>query len=280
MNYCDYLFYDFETGSANPHRCQPIQLACVPIHGRKLEIIEDTFCSLIQPVFNLEECDKYNLDPISDEALEINKIKREDLEKAPPLKLVWSQFGDFINQYNYKKTKWTAPVKCGYNNTRFDDVIIDRIAGGQNRHLQIISNDLKTNINNLVSEIRSSKDEDSQGNHVPVYENDNLVMELCKLSKKIFRENEPYKFGPWDGECTLFHPRDSIDLMKIMFWFTENIGEVRSLSMDSMREWLGLTSDGAHSADVDVLQGAQILTRFLRYTRKCSTAAKFKGAFK
>ena len=86
MNYCDYLFYDFETGSANPHRCQPIQLACVPIHGRKLEIIEDTFCSLIQPVFNLEECDKYNLDPISDEALEINKIKREDLEKAPPLK--------------------------------------------------------------------------------------------------------------------------------------------------------------------------------------------------
>lgn len=201
---------------------------------------------------------------------------------------MWSQFCDFVNQYNYRKTKWTAPVRCGYNNIRFDDVIINRIAGGNNRYLKIVSGSLKEEINNLVSEIRSHQTQDQEplfgkliDDYYLTYGNDALVQELCKLSKKIFRDDEPYKFGPWENdECTLFHPRDSIDMMKIMFWWTENIGEVKSISMDAMREWLGLSSEGAHDAEVDVRQGASMLTRFLKYTRKCSTAAKFKGAFK
>jgi DNA polymerase III epsilon subunit-like protein len=38
MNYRDYVVYDFETTSANPLRTQPVQIAAVVVHGRKLEI--------------------------------------------------------------------------------------------------------------------------------------------------------------------------------------------------------------------------------------------------
>ncbi len=231
---------------------------------------KDIFCSLIKPIFDADECAKYNLDPITDEALEKNKIKREDLETAPSLKLVWSQFCDFVNQYNYRKTKWTAPVRAGYNIVRFDDIIIDRIAGGQNRHLRIVTGTLGTDIKNLISTIKTDEE----------VKQTKQLKELFRLAKKTMKGDEPYGFGPWDNECTLFHPRDSIDLMKIIWWWTENIQEVKSISMDSMREWLGLSTEDAHQADVDVLQGAQILTRFLKYTRKCSNATKFKGAFK
>ena len=32
----DFIVFDFETGSKNPHKAQPTQLAAVAIHGRKL----------------------------------------------------------------------------------------------------------------------------------------------------------------------------------------------------------------------------------------------------
>ena len=65
MNYRDYCIFDFETTSANPNTTQPVQLAAVVVHGRKLEIKPGTeFQSLIKPVVDEEECEKLGVDQL------------------------------------------------------------------------------------------------------------------------------------------------------------------------------------------------------------------------
>ena len=43
MNYNDICVFDFETGSRNPPPTQPVQVAAVMIHGRKLTIQPDGY---------------------------------------------------------------------------------------------------------------------------------------------------------------------------------------------------------------------------------------------
>ena len=38
MNYRDIIVFDFETGSRNPDKTQPVQIAAVAIHGRNLTL--------------------------------------------------------------------------------------------------------------------------------------------------------------------------------------------------------------------------------------------------
>lgn len=220
MNYNTIIFSDFETGSANPYKAQPLQLAAVAIHGRRLEIIEDSeFSSYIKPLTD-EEAIKQGLDPIQDEALNVNKITREQLETAPILDVVWKRYEDYIDSFNYKGDEWSAPVNAGFNNNGFDDKIYDR---------------------------------------------------LC------------LKYGRWNekrNRQSLFHPIHNIDLMKVMWQWTENSNEIRSLSMDSIRDWLGLPKDGAHNAIVDVKQGAKLLIEVMKLTRFFASKTKFTEGLK
>ena len=56
MNYRDIIVFDFETGSRNPDKTQPVQIAAVAIHGRKLTLQEDgEFNSLIRPILDDDE---------------------------------------------------------------------------------------------------------------------------------------------------------------------------------------------------------------------------------
>lgn len=157
------------------------------------------------------------------------------MEKAPIPKVVWQEFCNFVNQFNYKKTRWTAPVLAGYNNNNFDDKITERLAGG----------------NNIYNE--------------------------C--------EKEPYKFGPWDLEYkvpALFHPIHSVDLMKIIFSWTENCKDTKNISFDKIRERFGMTTDGAHNSLVDVVQGSMLLIKFLKFQRSIYSKSKekFNDSFK
>lgn len=94
---------------------------------------------------------------------------------------------------------------------------------------------------------------------------------------------EPWKFGPTDpdrgNECTLFHPIHNIDVMKMVWSWTENNPDIRSISMDSMRDYLGLSSDMGHDALTDVKQTAYILICYLKMQRTFSKKVKFKKAF-
>lgn len=128
MNYRDYIIYDFETTSKYARSTQPVQIAAVVVHGRKLEIKPGSeFQSLIRPVFDIEECKRLGLDPLTDDAIAIHGKTKEMLETAPTLDAVWKNFTEYVKQYNNKGSSFTAPIAVGYNSKNYDDVITDRI---------------------------------------------------------------------------------------------------------------------------------------------------------
>ena len=128
MNYRDYLIYDFETTSANPYTTQPVQIAAIVVHGRKLEIKRDSeFQSLMKPELNVKKCEKLGVDPLEDGAVAVHGKTADMLKKAPTIKAVWKNFIDYVNQYNFKGTNWSAPISVGYNIKGFDSIIVNRL---------------------------------------------------------------------------------------------------------------------------------------------------------
>ena len=218
MNYRDIIVFDFETGSTNPYKTQPTQIAALALHGRKLTP-KGYFNSEIRPILDDDKALELGLDPLQDEALEITNKNRKDLAKAPEPKQVWEKFTSFVNKHNYKKTQWYAPIPAGYNIIGFDMVIVNR---------------------------------------------------MCK------------EYGPVDkktGLQTLFSKIYKIDVMDNIFMWTENNPDIKSISMDSMREVMELSGDNAHDALQDVKDTANILIKLMKTYRAVSTKIKLEKAF-
>lgn len=124
MNFNDFIVYDLETGSRNPHTTQPLQIAAVVIDGRRLVLKENAvFKSLIRPIVDEKELKKTRFAQVEEEALNVNHLTLDMLKDAPLLKNVITSFVDFVKLYNYKGDIWSAPILCGFNNNGFDDVI-------------------------------------------------------------------------------------------------------------------------------------------------------------
>lgn len=225
MNTNDIIIYDFETGSRNPYKTQPIQIAAIALNGRTLKLQDNgSFESLMKPILDDKKAESLGLDPIQDEALAVNKKTREELKDAPSPKSVWESFTEWVNCFNFKKTQWGAPVKAGFNNNKFDDIIVNRLCGA----------------------------------------------------------DPNYSFGPWDDtyeQDALFHPIHSIDVMKYCWYWFENMRlPIKGMSLDALRQYFGISSEGAHDALVDVYDTAEILVRFLSLSRKIVPKVKFEQA--
>ena len=220
MNYKDIIVFDFETGSRNPHKTQPVQIAAVAIHGRKLTIQPGGyFESLIRPELDDEKAIEMGVDPIEDEALAVNGKTREELAKAPSAKTVWKKFANFVNKYNWKKTPYFAPIPAGYNIIGFDLPIGQR---------------------------------------------------LCE------------QHGPVDkktGKQTLFNKIHKIDMLDTVWMWMENNPDIKSLSMDSMRDLLGMSKENAHDAMQDVKDTANLMIAFMKLHRRIAPKVKFEKAF-
>ena len=220
MNYKDIIVFDFETGSRNPHKTQPVQIAAVAIHGRKLTIQPGGyFESLIRPELDDEKAIEMGVDPIEDEALAVNGKTREELAKAPSAKTVWKKFANFVNKYNWKKTPYFAPIPAGYNIIGFDLPIVQR---------------------------------------------------LCE------------QHGPVDkttGKQTLFNKIHKIDMLDTVWMWMENNPDIKSLSMDSMRDLLGMSKENAHDAMQDVKDPANLMIAFMKLHRRIAPKVKFEKAF-
>jgi len=93
-----------------------------------------------------------------------------------------------------------------------------------------------------------------------------------RLSKKYNNLNK-------EGRSSLFYPRDVIDVMNIIFYWFESNNELKNYTLDNLRDYLGLSKDGAHDALKDVKDTAEILIRFLRLHRNLGKKVKFKGSF-
>ena len=220
MNYKDIIVFDFETGSRNPHKTQPVQIAAVAIHGRKLTIQPGGyFESLIRPELDYEKAIEMGVDPIEDEALAVNGKTREELAKAPSAKTVWKKFANFVNKYNWKKTPYFAPIPAGYNIIGFDLPIVQR---------------------------------------------------LCE------------QHGPVDkktGKQTLFNKIHKIDMLDTVWMWMEYNPDIKSLSMDSMRDLLGMSKENAHDAMQDVKDTANLMIAFMKLHRRIAPKVKFEKAF-
>jgi len=77
---------------------------------------------------------------------------------------------------------------------------------------------------------------------------------------------------------SLFYPRDTLDIMNLIFYWFESF-DLKSYSLDNIREYLGISKEGAHDATKDVMDCAKILIRFLRLHRSMVSKIKFKGSF-
>lgn len=93
-----------------------------------------------------------------------------------------------------------------------------------------------------------------------------------RLSKKYDNLNK-------EGRSDLFYPRDVIDLMNLVFYWFEGNNELKNYTLDNLRDYLGISKEGAHDALKDVKDTANILIRFLKLHRNISNKVKFKSAF-
>lgn len=112
---------------------------------------------------------------------------------------------------------------------------------------------------------------------------DDKITERMACGQKTGKK-EPYGFGPSDEfGAKVFHPVHSFDILPMMYSWFENKYEpaLRSMSMDSIRKYFGMTSGGAHDALVDCYDAGEILVRFLRMKRHfVRSGISFEGACK
>jgi DNA polymerase III epsilon subunit-like protein len=90
------------------------------------------------------------------------------------------------------------------------------------------------------------------------------------------------KYGNVDKErCSnIFFNRDIIDVMNLVFYWFEHNNDLKSYSMDNLRDYLGISKEGAHDALKDVKDCAEVLIRFMKLHRNLADKVKFKDSFK
>jgi DNA polymerase III alpha subunit (gram-positive type) len=108
--------YDFETSSPKPLSTQILQIGAAIIHPKSFDIVAE---------FNAVA--KYeNWDQVESKALEVNHLTKEQLDKAPDIKIVFADFVSFVQKYNIGNNSWGYPIPCGQNIGNFDSIILDR----------------------------------------------------------------------------------------------------------------------------------------------------------
>ena len=97
--------------------------------------------------------------------------------------------------------------------------------------------------------------------------------------KIINRLSEKYGNVNSENITSIFHPRDTIDIMNVAWLWLENVPELKSLSLDNLRSYLGIDKTNAHDAAKDVGDCAEIIIRFMRLHRNLSERVQFKNSF-
>jgi len=67
--------------------------------------------------------------------------------------------------------------------------------------------------------------------------------------------------------------------MREVWMWTENNKDIKSISMDSIRDWLGMSKENAHDALQDVKDTAAVLIKFMKLYRYYAPKVQFEKAF-
>ena len=69
-------------------------------------------------------------------------------------------------------------------------------------------------------------------------------------------------------------------MMNLVFYWFNHSNDLKSYTLDSLRDYMGISKEGAHDAIKDVKDTAEIMIRFLKLHRNLAEKIKFKGSFK
>lgn len=110
-----------ETGGIDATTCEVLEIAAVALDPHTLEVKQDDkFHIFLKPL---------SWENVSQEALAVNKITREEIEqKGVELKLGWGDFVKWVRKYDTKNTFWSRPVALGHNIINYDMVIVERLS--------------------------------------------------------------------------------------------------------------------------------------------------------
>lgn len=204
------LIFDLETTGLDYRKHDISQIGALVLDPRTLEPIPNgEFVSYVKP----ERPE--NADP---GALRVTNLSLDFLMKQKDISVVWHEFANFVNSFNYRKSKFSAPIPAGYNILNFDFKFI------------------------------------------------NPLMK---------------RYGQWDeskDEQKLFG-WPPLDCMHMMWTWMESNPNLKSISMDSLRNYFGINEQG-HDALVDCRTVARLLKRFLHWQRTLAAKYKFEGSFK
>jgi len=131
------IVYDFETDAPDPEKCNPVQLAAVPIDPETLEILEDRIFSIdIKP--NGIDKDEYFEQPKREDTIKwhaknygitydevVEKWRNGTNEKA-----AWKSFCTYAQGFKGTKKKgqyYTEPISAGYNIIGYDAIIVEAL---------------------------------------------------------------------------------------------------------------------------------------------------------
>jgi len=98
--------------------------------------------------------------------------------------------------------------------------------------------------------------------------------------KIIDRLSQKYNNTNKENTSNIFYPRDVVDVMNLVFFWFESNPDLKSYTMDSLRDYFGISKDGAHDAIKDVKDTADVMIRFMKLHRNVSSKVKFKNSFK
>jgi DNA polymerase III alpha subunit (gram-positive type) len=118
------VYWDTETDGIDPTKCNILQVGAIVLDAEDddLPIMDNgLFVSYMRPDLTDEQIDDPEI--ISDSALRVNHINREDIKNFPDSKVVWNNFAKFC--YSFKRGG-ELPVACGWNIKDFDNIIMDR----------------------------------------------------------------------------------------------------------------------------------------------------------
>lgn len=132
------------------------------------------------------------------------------------------------------------------------------------------------NFTNYLSKYHSRTSKKSQFS-APIAAGYNIYRYDLKI---IDRLSLKYKNVNKEGTTDLFYPRDVVDLMNLVFYWFEGNDELKSYTLDNLRDYFGMSKDGAHDALKDVKDTAELMIRFLKLHRNLASKIKFKGSFR
>lgn len=232
--------YDFETDSADPNTCEPVQIASCIINPKSLEIVDKSeFSSFMRPedidesgyYDDHKETIRWHAKNYVENFVELSSDEQEDecvkiFEKwkdSPTQQQVFAEFNTYLSKYHTtqkRQSMFTAPIRAGHNIRNFDDIILFRKCDKFD-----LLNGKKTDVK-------------------------------------------------------IFHPRDSIDIKELAFLWFENLIEPKAYNMDELRGFFGMSTHGAHDALNDIRDEALVIQKFMRLHRSIAPKIKFKGAMR